>query len=118
MNTNEDNKNMIECDKELTKHISHIKLMLELFWSRCKKDYLLSLRVRVTHYKRGHSQYPNIRDIVIDYEGKKPRQSRRMGKTVELIESKGKSIRSAKVLIGKTQNEVENKVEINEPTKA
>lgn len=40
-----------------------------------------------------------------------------MGKTVELIESKGKSIRSAKVLIGKTQNEVENKVEINEPTK-
>lgn len=92
--------------------------MLELFWSRCKKDYLLSLRVRVTHYKRGHSQYPNIRDIVIDYEGKKPRQSRRMGKTVELIESKGKSIRSAKVLIGKTQNEVENKVEINEPTKA
>lgn len=82
MNTNEDNKSMIECDKELTKHISHIKLMLELFWSRCKTDYLLSLRVRVTHYKREDSQYPNIRDIVIDYEGKQPRQSRRMGKTV------------------------------------
>ena len=109
--------------------------MLEYFWSRWEKDYLLSLRAHVTHYKRGRSQPPSINDIVIVYEEKQPRQRWRMGKIVELKESK--SIRSAKVLIEKTQNvvtrpinclypaefseefnpAVQNEMEINERTK-
>ena len=67
--------------------------MLEHFWSRWKKDYLLLLlRAHVTRYKRGRSQHPSINDIVIVYEEKQPLQRWRMGKIVELIESKDKNI--------------------------
>ena len=34
---------MIERDRKFTKRINQTKLMLEHFWSRWKKDYLLSL---------------------------------------------------------------------------
>ena len=127
---------MIECDRKFTKRINHTKLMLEHFWSRWKKDYLLSLWAHVAHYKRGSSQHPSINDIVIVYEEKQPRQRWRMGKIVENIESKDKNIRSAKVLFGKTKTvvtrpinrlypvdlkefnpAVQNEVEINERTK-
>ena len=37
--TKADNENMTECNQKFTKHINHIKLMLEHFWSRWKKDY-------------------------------------------------------------------------------
>ena len=135
--TNEDNRNTIECNKKFTKRINHIKLMLEHFWSIWIKDYLLSLRAHVMHYKRGRSEHPSINDIVIVYEEKQLRQRWRMGKIAELVESKDKNIRSAKVLIGKTQNvvtrpinrlysveiseefnsAVQNKMQINERTK-
>ena len=57
--TNVANDNTIECDKKLTKRINHIKLMLEHFWSRWKKDYLLSLREHVTHNQGRCSQHPS-----------------------------------------------------------
>ena len=72
--TNEDNKNTIECDIKFTERINHIKLMLEHVWSRWKKDYPLSLRADVRHYKRGRSQHPSINDIVIVYGEKQKRQ--------------------------------------------
>ena len=62
------------------------------------------MREHLTHYKGKHSQNPSINDIVIVYEEKQPRQRWRLGKIVELIERKDKNIRSAKILIGKTQN--------------
>ena len=135
--TNRDNENTIECKKKFSTHINHIKLILQHFWSRWKKDYLLSLQAHVTHYKRGCSEHPSINDIVIVYEEKQPWQCWQMGKIVELVESKDKNIQSAKVLTGKTQNVVtrpinrlypvefteefshaaQNKVEINQRAK-
>ena len=135
--TKADNENMTECNQKFTKHINHIKLMLEHFWSRWKKDYLLSLQAHIMPYKRGYSEHSSINDIVIVYEEKQPQQRWQMGKIVELVESKDKNIQSAKVLTGKTQNvvgrpinclypvefseefnpAVQNKVEINERTR-
>ena len=101
-----------------------------------EKKLFIILRAHVIHYKRGRAQHPSINDIVIVYKEKQPRQRWRMGKIVELIECKD-NIRSAKILIGKTQKLVtrpinrlypvefseefnptlQNEVEINERTK-
>ena len=77
--------------------------MLEHFWLRWTKDYLLSLREYTTSHKAKGSQQPSINDIVIIYDEKQPRQRWRLGKIIELVKSKDKNIRSAKVLIGRTK---------------
>lgn len=76
--------------------------LLDEFWRIWREEYLVSLRERTQTFLKGgrivSHNIPNIGDIVL-IKDNTPRGSWKIGKVQELIYSKDKEIRSAKILL-------------------
>ena len=94
----------------LTSREKHVEKVINHFWERWRAEYLVSLREHDKKYKRRNEKVPNVNDIVLIFEEKQPRQNWKLGRTVELISSKDKEIRSVKLLVGKTNRYINRPV--------
>ena len=93
------------------KRVRYIERVLEHFWERWRKEYVVELRNYLLYkYKKKNDLIPTVNDIVIVYESKTPRQNWCLGRITELIPSKDKQIRGAKVLLGRTKNIIERPI--------
>ena len=96
---------------EHVKRLQHLENILNHFWNRWSREYLTALRDYQKYVPRKNTNnIPNVNDIVIIKEDKLPRQQWRLGRIMELIESRDGNIRAAKVLVGKTGNTIERVV--------
>ena len=94
-NFSEDINDPIELNEQLSKILDH-------FWNRWSKDYLLELREnhRLKHNsKNTPNSNINVGDIVLVHDGKLPRSKWRVGRVKELINSKDNIIRGAVVTV-------------------
>ena len=92
------------------KRARHIEMLVEHFWERWRKEYVVSLRNWKQKYKRRNDLIPNVGDVVIVFEEKVPRQNWCLGRIIEILPSRDGQIRGAKVLIGKTKTTIERPI--------
>ena len=90
---NRDIDDTIEVNQNtLTKQMVYLSRVLDHFWGRWKKDYLLELRNSHRHTPNKHPADPiNIGDIVIVQETDQPRGFWRLAKIEDLITDSGGS---------------------------
>ena len=85
---------------ELTRRMNHLNRILEHFWTRWKREYLLELRN--AHRYHGSSQRTAdspiaVGDIVIIHDENQPRGLWRMGRVDSLMRGKDGKVRAASV---------------------
>ena len=68
-------------DELLRKH-RHLEKVINEFWDLWRRDYLLELR-QSQRIDKSKGVLPKLNDIVIIYDDKLPRQSWKLGQTVE-----------------------------------
>ena len=91
-------------------YVGHLQQVIDHFWKRWQFEYLLLLRQYKEKVNKTVKFIPSVGDINIVYEEHQPRQNWMLGKICEIIYSKGKNIRGAKVLLGKTKNIIERPI--------
>ena len=94
-----DNDNVITLDKTLiTTRIKHVTAVLNHFWNRFYKEYLLSLCEKYRYQKNNTKKKRELKinDVVLIQDDKTtPRNNWRKGKVEELIVSRDSKIRGA-----------------------
>ena len=96
---NRDIDDTIEVNQNtLTKRMVYLSRVLDHFWGRWKKDYLLELRNSHRHTPYKHPADPiNIGDIVIVQETDQPRRFWRLAKIEDLITGSDGQVRGARI---------------------
>ena len=109
--------NPVNYDNELNIRVDHpnkklkdIELVLGHFWKRWSSEYLTSLREFHKHNKNNQGNVPNVDDILFIKEDKLPRQQWRIGRILELINSRDGKVRAAKIIVGKTKRVIERPI--------
>ena len=87
-------------DELLRKH-RHLEKVINEFWDLWRRDYLLELR-QSQRIDKSKGVLPKLNDIVIIYDDKLPRQSWKLGQTVEWYKSNDSKVRGAKIKVSKT----------------
>ena len=90
-------------NKVISKRVKFIDGVINDYWERWRREYVLALRQHQRTKKQSSAQTPNTNDIVLVYEEKQPRQQWKVGRILELITSNDGEIRQANVIVGKTK---------------
>ena len=88
----------------------YIETVVNHYWERWRREYVLNLRNWKAKYKRTNALVPEVNDVVVVFEEKVPRQSWCIGRITETITSHDGQIRGAKVFIGKSKAVIERPV--------
>lgn len=85
-------------DMYATKRWRRVQYLVEQFWSRWKKEYLLNISTR----QRWHSPRRNVRvnDVVIIKEDMLPRSQWQLGRVIEAVKESDGFVRRVKVKLG------------------
>lgn len=85
-------------DLYATKRWRRVQYLIEQFWSRWKKEYLLNISLR----QKWHSPQRNLKvnDIVIIKDDNLPRNQWQLGRVIETIQSGDGLVRRVKVQVG------------------
>ena len=86
----------------LVKRKKMIDTMLNHFWNRWRKEYVISLRDNQRISKQKNSPIIEKNDNVVIHEDKQPRQQWKLGRIVEVIPGRDGKIRGAQVKVGKS----------------
>ena len=90
-------------NKVISKRVKFIDGVINDYWERWRREYVLALRQHQRTKKQSSAQTPNTNDIVLVYEEKQPRQQWKVGRILELITSNDGEIRQANVIVRKTK---------------
>lgn len=85
-------------DLYATKRWRRVQYLIEQFWSRWKKEYLLNISLR----QKWHSPQRNLKvnDIVIVKDDNLPRNQWQLGRVIETVQSSDGLVRRVKVQVG------------------
>ena len=92
------------------KRAKYIDLMINSFWKRWRKEYVNSIRSWKQKKERTFELVPEVNDIVLIFEEKVPRKNWSLGKIVEILPSKDKKVRGARILVGKNRSIIERPI--------
>ena len=82
---------------ELPSKLKHVTIILSHFWKRWRDEYLIELREHDRYTRSKHTNGIDIGDVVIIKEEQKSRGMWTVGRVEELLFSKDKLVRGAKV---------------------
>ena len=90
-------------DLYATKRRRRVQYLIEQFWGRWKKEYLLNITTR----QKWHSTQRNLRanDIVIIKDDNLPRNHWRLGRVVETVQDSDGLVRRVKVQVGERKSQ-------------
>ena len=81
---------------DLTKHTSNVNKIIDHFWNRWRREYVVNLREsHKIFYRNKHQPEPSVNDIVLVYEEHLPRSMWRLGRILELIKGHDDRVRGA-----------------------
>ncbi len=85
-----------------TKRWRRVQYLVEQFWSRWKKEYLLNISTR----QKWHTPRRNLRvnDVVIIKEDMLPRSQWKLGRVVETVKESDGFVRRVKVQVGEQKS--------------
>ena len=92
------------------KRSCYIESVVQQFWERWRREYVITLREWKHKYKQKNKLIPETDDVVLVYEEKVPRQNWTLGRVINVIKGRDGEIRGAKVVIGKTRAIVERPI--------
>ena len=87
-------------DNRLVKRKRFIDTMLDHFWGRWRKEYLVYLRESQRPSSNGHSAIAKVNDVVVVYDEKAPRHLCSIGKITKLVISNDGKTRGAESRLG------------------
>ena len=103
----------IETNFDVSKMLlpSKIKNIVNHFWDRCKKEYLVNLREyqKIKHPNK-HQQIVNVKGIAIGQEGNMSRSTWKVGIVEEVIRGTDGNIRVAVVRVKRTKSLIKRPV--------
>ncbi|XP_023197668.1 uncharacterized protein LOC111610010 [Xiphophorus maculatus] len=99
-------------DLYATKRWRRVQYLIEQFWSRWKREYLLNISMR----QKWHSAQRNLKkgDIVIIKDDNLPRNQWQLGRVVETVQGDDGLVRRVKVQVGERKSNSSSKLSIIE----
>ena len=95
---------------DISRHYKYVECLFEHFWKPWRSEYIPSLREFQKAYHKSNNIIPQVGDIANIFEDKQPRQKWLLRRIIELIISKDKFVRAAKIYIGKTKRVIERPI--------
>ena len=80
------------------KRSRYIETVVNQFWERWRREYVITLRNWKQKYKRKNALIPEADDVVLVFEEKVPRQNWTLGRIINVIKGRDGEIRGAKVV--------------------